>query len=89
MFTGDGELPRSVMARRRDPPSGGACRSEERVWGLDWWGGQPQGPSGRFYRARRGEEGASAGPMAINAMAAPTASKHSGGLEWRGNRRGD
>jgi hypothetical protein len=37
MFTSCGELPRPAMARRWDPPGGSACRSEERVWGLDWW----------------------------------------------------
>jgi hypothetical protein len=47
--------------------------------------GQPQGISGRFYKARIGERGLRPGAMAEGA---PAASKHSRGkLEWRGNGR--
>jgi hypothetical protein len=56
MLTGDEELRAAVNSEAAGFPSGGACRSEERVWELDWWG-QLQGSSGRFYRARRGKRG--------------------------------
>jgi hypothetical protein len=40
---------------------GGACGGEERVWGLEWVKGQPQGLWVSFYRARRGRGGDSRG----------------------------
>jgi hypothetical protein len=61
------------------------------VWRLDLWGGQPQGSLGRLYRARRGGEGAMAGPLAINAMAGAggfKTFKRGGGLNGGGGTEG-
>jgi hypothetical protein len=51
-------------------PGGGACRSEERVWGLDWWGGAAAGGLRvGFIEREEGERGRQPGAMAFNAMA--------------------
>jgi hypothetical protein len=57
MLTGDEELRAAGNGATAEFPGGGACGSEERVRGLDWWGGAAAGPSGRLYRARRGRGG--------------------------------
>jgi hypothetical protein len=46
LFIGDKELwaaDNGVVARF---PGGGTCRSDETVWGLDWWGGAAAGVLG-------------------------------------------
>jgi hypothetical protein len=54
------------MVRRPGFTGGDTYGGVERVWEARVSEGASQGLSGRFYRARRREEGASAGIMAIN-----------------------
>jgi hypothetical protein len=61
------------MVRRPGFTGGDTYGGVERVWEARVSEGASQGLSGRFYRARRREEGASAGIMAINGHGGPAA----------------
>jgi hypothetical protein len=71
-----------------DLPSGGACGGKEREWGLEWVKGQPQGLSGRFYRAmrERGGDGQSNGHQWPKGVPAALLPSRGGRLTW-GNGR--